>query len=70
VQHHYFTFSARNWHSRTRRRKPFHIEKVYAFFMNFLPALYEFSGVIKVWPLKEGGEKCDLSIQSDWANRN
>jgi len=26
--------------------------------------------VIKVWPLKEGGEKCDLSIQSDWANRN
>jgi hypothetical protein len=33
--------------------------------MNFLSALYEFSGVMEVWPLKEGGEKRDLSIQSD-----
>jgi hypothetical protein len=43
----FLTFSAHNWHSRTRRKTPFHIEKVYAFFMNFLSALYEFSNVME-----------------------
>jgi hypothetical protein len=27
--------------------RPFHIEKVYELFMNFLPALYEFSNVME-----------------------
>lgn len=45
------------------QKKAAHFEKVYALFMNFLSALYDFSDVMVSCPPKERGKKYDLPIQ-------
>jgi hypothetical protein len=40
-------------------------DAVYAFFINFLSAFYEFSNVMVGWVPGEGSKKCNLSSSSD-----